>query len=539
MLGFGRSAGGGPRAAIVFAPIVAGMATAALLAAAAYRASQDHRRTAESALRDYAALAAGEMVRRSAMELGYYGYYPLATALETAARAPSGLDEKALARALVSVDNENHAPRLVSTAFTWEPGSGALGVARPLADDVCAWLSARLGRGPTPRRGFSVLHAVLGGRPHSFVIAPVEGHASMVGFEVALDVLPEWLDRALGRGPVLPPSLGGGTVTNESLSVVVRDHAGLERFRSTTREWPQMKVNVPFGDEYEGALQGSTVSVSLEPGAAHRLIIGGVPRSRLPVLLALGGITAGLLLTAMFQLRHERELQRARSAFVASVSHELRTPLTQIRMFAETLLLDRVRSDEERRRALEIVDKEARRLGHLVENLLQFSRIERGAVDLVRDERELGPLIRDVVAAFRPVLGGTEVDLSLEVADGVHARIDADALRQVLLNLLDNAVKYGPRRQRVRLTLNRAGSGARIAVEDEGPGIPTAERARVFERFYRLDRERGRAIAGTGIGLSVVRDLVHQQGGRCFVEDAPAGGARVVIDLPEPQGGPA
>lgn len=180
MLGFGRKAGGGRRATIVFALIMAGMATAALLAAAAYRAGQDHRRTAESVLRDYATLAAREMVRRSAMELGYYGYYPLATALETAARAPGGLDEKALVRALTSVDNEKHAPRLVSTVFAWEPRSGALGVARPLADDVRAWLSERLSRGPTPRRGFSVLHAVLSGRPYSFVVAPVEGHASMV-----------------------------------------------------------------------------------------------------------------------------------------------------------------------------------------------------------------------------------------------------------------------------------------------------------------------------------------------------------------------
>jgi signal transduction histidine kinase len=515
------------------------MATAALLAAEAYRARQDHRRTAESVLRDYAALAAAEMVRRSAMELGYYGYYPLATAIGAAARAPGGLDEKALAKALVGADKVNDAPQLVENAFTWAPDRGARGVARPLADDVSQWLSTRLARGPKTSRGFSVLHAVLGGRPHSFVVVPVDGQPSFVGFEVALEVLPGWFRRALGRGAVLPPSLGGGTVTNGSLSVVVRDHAGVERFRSTPTEWPQMKVDVPFGDAYEGALEGSTVAVSLEPGAAQRLIIGGVPRSRMPALLALGGLTAGLLLTALFQLRRERELQHARSEFVASVSHELRTPLTQIRMFAETLLLDRVRSDEERRRALEIVDKEARRLGHLVENLLHFSRIERGAVEVTREDRELGPLIRDVIAAFRPVLDGAEVDFSLEVADDLHAIIDPDALRQVLLNVLDNAVKYGPRRQRVRLTLARASGRARIMVEDEGPGIPAAERDKVFDRFHRLDRERGRAIAGTGIGLSVVRDLVHRQGGRCFVEDGPGGGARVVIDLPSPDGGAA
>jgi signal transduction histidine kinase len=110
--------------------------------------------------------------------------------------------------------------------------------------------------------------------------------------------------------------------------------------------------------------------------------------------------------------------------------------------------------------------------------------------------------------------------------------VDADALRQVLLNLLDNAVKYGPRGQEVAVTLAREDGRLRLAVEDEGPGIPPEERERVFERFHRLERDRASPVTGTGLGLAVVRELVARHGGRCAVERGRFG-ARVVVELPE------
>ena len=110
--------------------------------------------------------------------------------------------------------------------------------------------------------------------------------------------------------------------------------------------------------------------------------------------------------------------------------------------------------------------------------------------------------------------------------------VDPDSFRQVLLNLLDNAVKYGPRQQRVLVALEANGCMARILVEDEGPGVPPSEKRRIFERFQRLERDRRSAVAGTGIGLSVVKDLVNRHGGQCFVEEAASGGARFIVELP-------
>jgi signal transduction histidine kinase len=229
-----------------------------------------------------------------------------------------------------------------------------------------------------------------------------------------------------------------------------------------------------------------------------------------------------------------------RSDFIASVSHELRTPLAQVRMFAETLLLGRVRTDEERRRSLQIVDQEARRLTHLVENILQFSRAERRAIRLAPAPLDLAVQVREAVECFAPIARARRVTVRTELAEGVVATVDPEALRQVLLNLLDNAVKYGPVGQTVTVSAGAGGAGegrVRVWVEDEGPGIALKDRERVWEAFVRLDRDANSAVAGSGIGLSVVRELVALHGGRVWVESgasahgAPGRGARFIVEL--------
>ena len=188
---------------------------------------------------------------------------------------------------------------------------------------------------------------------------------------------------------------------------------------------------------------GFTVEASIDPQISRQIVIGGLPRSRLPFFLGLLALNAGLIVTAILQLRREMALQQLRDEFVSSVSHELRTPLTQIRMFAETLLLDRIRSTEEHRRSLEIIDREARRLTQLVENVLQFSRMERKIDSLSREKRELAPLIQEIVEDFESGMNGSETQIELRLSFGLTANVDPDALRQIVINLLDNAVKYG------------------------------------------------------------------------------------------------
>ncbi|HKR64406.1 MAG TPA: HAMP domain-containing sensor histidine kinase, partial [Thermoanaerobaculia bacterium] len=275
----------------------------------------------------------------------------------------------------------------------------------------------------------------------------------------------------------------------------------------------------------EGLLRGITVEASIDRAAAHLIIAGGVDPQR-PVYVVLLAVCGILLATAIAQIGRERALSRMRADFVAGVSHELRTPLTQIRMFVETLRLDRIRSDEERARSLAIIDQEARRLGQLVENVLQFSRGERGVLRIAPRRGDVGAIVRDAVAAFP--LAAPE----LSIEDGAFAIVDEDAIRQVVLNLLDNAVKYGPREQTIRVSVTRVANAVRIVVDDQGPGVSARQRRRIFRRYVRLVRERDRAIAGAGIGLSVVREIVALHGGRAWCESAPGGGARFVVEVP-------
>jgi signal transduction histidine kinase len=245
-------------------------------------------------------------------------------------------------------------------------------------------------------------------------------------------------------------------------------------------------------------------------------------------LLALSG---ALALAALLQLRREHQLASLRSDFVSSVSHELRTPLAQIRLFSETLLLNRIRSAEEGRRALEIIQQESRRLAHLVDNVLFFSRSERGVERVSPRPLALAPLASELVEAFLPLARSGRSDVRVDARDGVDALVDPAAFRQILLNLLDNAVKYGRPDQTIVVTIEQRGDTAALIVSDQGPGVPPDARTRIFAPYSRLVTASSSAVAGTGIGLSVVRELVRLHGAAVRVEDAPGGGASFVVEF--------
>jgi signal transduction histidine kinase len=282
---------------------------------------------------------------------------------------------------------------------------------------------------------------------------------------------------------------------------------------------------------------GMYVRVALRPQAARLLRREVRTPYRLPIWLGLLAITGGLIAVIAHQLRREHELARVRSEFTTNVSHELRTPLAQILLFGETLALGRARSRHERRSAAEVIVREARRLIRMVENALHFARAERRTVELVREPIALARLVREVLSSFAPLAWAAGASVQDDLDDTVIAVADRGAMRQILLNLFDNAIKYGPPSQRIRVRLARVGDApgtARLSVEDEGPGIALADRDRIWDPFVRVpSAARGGDTAGSGIGLAVVRDLVHRHGGRTWVEDrGDAPGACFVVELP-------
>ena len=169
---------------------------------------------------------------------------------------------------------------------------------------------------------------------------------------------------------------------------------------------------------------------------------------------------------------------------------------------------------------------------HLVENILHFSRAERQMTRLGPEPLDLSRAVATVIEDWLPLAGAADVRVETRFAVDVHALADRGALRQMVLNLLDNAVKYGPSGQTVCVGTSSTGGRARVWVDDQGNGIPVRERERVFGSFYRLDQHANSSVAGSGIGLYVVRELARLHGGAAWAENAPGGGARIVIELP-------
>jgi len=278
---------------------------------------------------------------------------------------------------------------------------------------------------------------------------------------------------------------------------------------------------------------------SLNNACAAQLGRGGLPPARRALPVALFVLAAGLLTVAVVQLRRQQQLARLRTEFVSGVSHELRTPLAQIRWFAELLHLGRLRTDDERERSAGIIDQEARRLTYLVENVLNFSRAEKGTNRVSPEPAEVDREIQESLDLFAPLARSRGMTINATLGINALMSVDRNALRQILLNLLDNAAKYGPSGQTITVGSQVVGDRARIWVEDEGPGIPRDDRVRVWEPYVRLNRDAESSTGGSGIGLSVVRELVLLHGGRTRVESAPGGGARVVIELPLTQSEPS
>ena len=208
-------------------------------------------------------------------------------------------------------------------------------------------------------------------------------------------------------------------------------------------------------------------------------------------------------------------------------------------MFAETLRLGRVRSADEEQRSLSIIENEAKRLEHLVENVLLISRAERRALEIHPRSTNLTSLMQEVVGEFVPLAAKSESKIALDLTPNVCADVDPSATRQIVLSLLDNAVKYGRRGQVVTARLLASDRDVRIEVEDQGSGIADEDRPRIWERFWRSASARQSGIAGTGIGLAIVNDLVRLHGGSATASASPAGGARITILLPVRRGEPA
>jgi signal transduction histidine kinase len=226
-------------------------------------------------------------------------------------------------------------------------------------------------------------------------------------------------------------------------------------------------------------------------------------------------------------------LVRLREGFVSAVSHELRTPLQQMLLYGDLLRMRGLRSSGDQVRAAEVIVRETRRLIHLVENVLRFRPGgDRVGAARAEDGYPFDPLVATVVDEFRPLADSRRVVLDLDLGSGLVTDWHPDAVRRVLLNLLDNAVKYGPARGTVTVSTRAEDRSLLLAVDDEGSGVPDRETERVFDPYVRGSLHAGGDTGGTGIGLAIVRDLVLAAGGVVWLGRATSGGASVRVQVP-------
>ncbi len=526
------------RGAVVAVLLVLAFGVAAALAVQAYRTAGDHRAQADRVLRDYARLAAARVAIRTATDI-YYAVRPPLKALQHAHEtAPHKAPPKPRDLHFDTMEREFSIAPYIRFTFWMDLKNKHLKTSgQELPPPVRKWLVDTLPLHTRTVYDTSWHMGTVLGQPDGdrryvayTVLRDSDGVLrTALGFEVKPIVLKPLVVQATEKFELLPRPLTGGVQYDSMGSIIITDRYGVEIYRSAVQYTSPFTARDTIGTDMGGLYAQAT----LRGAIADKLIIGGLPRSRLPLILGLLGLTGVLIGTALFQLRRESQLTRLRSDFISGVSHELRTPLAQIRMFSETLTLGRVRSDEERRRSLAIIDQEARRLTHLVENLLHFSRSERQTTHITPEPTALAPLVQEVIDGFAPLAAARGAKLSATVPDDLVVPADPGAVRQMLLNLLDNAVKYGPAGQEVRIGALHDNGVAKLWVDDGGPGIPRAERERVWERFWRLERDRESAVAGSGIGLAVVRELASLHHGRAWIDNPAAGvGTRVVIELP-------
>ncbi|HWS55501.1 MAG TPA: ATP-binding protein, partial [Pyrinomonadaceae bacterium] len=239
-----------------------------------------------------------------------------------------------------------------------------------------------------------------------------------------------------------------------------------------------------------------------------------------------------------FDITRLERLERVRQEFLSNVSHELRTPLTAILTFVETLEEGATDDPADTRRFLSIIRRNAERMRTLINDILELSAIEAGTVAVEPGPLRLGALVGECFTTLGGRAGERGVELVSEVRPDVSVYADARRLEQMLTNLVDNAVKFTPAGGRVVVGHERAGGRDVIRVTDTGEGIPAEHLPRIFERFYRVDGARSRALGGTGLGLAIVKHLARAHGGEARVRSDPGRGSTFTIELPaKPQPG--
>jgi two-component system phosphate regulon sensor histidine kinase PhoR len=327
----------------------------------------------------------------------------------------------------------------------------------------------------------------------------------------------------MAEGVLVTDSAGNVILANRSL----RESFDIKKEDALGRPFLQVIRNIEISDLIRLAYERRefvTAEVEVQFPRSLSFSAGCVP-------LGISGEFAGAVLV-LHDITRLKALERVRRDFVANVTHELKTPVSAIQGFSETLLDGAMEDKENARRFLGIIETNARRLSRLIEDLMTISKLELGEVKLDMRPVSINRVTEEAAALLEPRVQEKSLSVELDVdADLPKVLADRDRLYQVVLNILDNAVKYTPQGGSIKVSAKSAGDMVELSVADTGPGIPTEMLPRMGERFFRVDAARSRELGGTGLGLAIVKHIVGAHGGRFTIVNNPIKGACVAVSF--------
>jgi signal transduction histidine kinase len=282
----------------------------------------------------------------------------------------------------------------------------------------------------------------------------------------------------------------------------------------------------------EGAFPGLTLAIKL-PGTTLAALGQHFVRTSFLILGAISLLLTGGIVMTHRNISREMALARLKSDFVSNVSHELRTPLSLIRLYAETLEMGRLKSPEKYQEYYSIIRKESERLTALINNILDFSRIEAGRKEYDFRQTDMRELVRNTLESYRYQIEQSGFAFEEKIAEDVPPlSVDREAMARSLLNLVNNALKYSQDQKYIGVNLFRDNGTVKLEVVDHGIGIPQGEQQKIFDKFYRVGDPLVHNTKGSGLGLSLVRHIVQAHGGEVLVDSVPGRGSKFTINLP-------
>ncbi len=282
----------------------------------------------------------------------------------------------------------------------------------------------------------------------------------------------------------------------------------------------------------EGAFPNLTLAIKL-PGTTLAALGQHFVHTSFFILGAISLLLTGGIVMTHRNISREMALARLKSDFVSNVSHELRTPLSLIRLYAETLEMGRLKSPEKYQEYYSIIRKESERLSALINNILDFSRIEAGRKEYDFRQTDMRELVRNTLESYRYQIEQSGFAFEEKISDDIPPlSVDREAMARSLLNLVNNALKYSQDQKYIGVNLFRDNGSVKLEVVDHGIGIPQGEQQKIFDKFYRVGDPLVHNTKGSGLGLALVRHIVHAHGGEVSVDSVPGRGSKFTINLP-------